>query len=403
MESKEPLRALATNCVRIAALLCELFAWVLPNNAGNKKLHPRLVRLFFMGVIVVTGSGGLVGGAAVDYFCEKGFDVIGIDNDMRKWFYGEAGSTALQTASLSARHRNFTPHQLDIRDMEGLTKVFESLSAQILAVIHCAAQPSHDWAARDPITDFSINATGTLHLLELTRRFSFEAAFIFMSTNKVYGDSPNRVELEEVDTRWTPTSSSLRFSGFDETLTIDQSTHSLFGVSKASADLLVQEYGRYFGMNTAVFRGGCLTGPNHAGVELHGFLSYLVKCTVWGRGYTIFGHKGKQVRDNIHTKDLVRVFAEYIENPMPGEVFNIGGGLQANVSMFEAIQFAERLSGKKLDWRLGAEERVGDHRWYVSDLTRVQNRFPDWTIDYDIELLLSEMVSYEEFLKARDG
>ncbi len=347
----------------------------------------------------MTGSGGLVGGAVVSSFCEAGHDVVGIDNDLRSFFFGKAGSTAQQTETLVKKYPNFRSYSVDIRDESSLGSIFRGLSRDIFSVIHCAAQPSHDWAARDPVTDFTVNANGTLNLLELTRKFAETAPFVFMSTNKVYGDAPNRTELKEEPSRWTPEKTSQWVSGYDESLSIDQCTHSLFGASKAAADLLVQEYGRYFGMNTVVFRGGCLTGPNHAGVELHGFLSYLVKCVIWGQPYTVFGHKAKQVRDNIHTKDLVSAFWRYVEDPMPGEVFNIGGGLEANVSMIEAIRMIEELAQNKLTWEVKETARTGDHRWYVSDLSRFKNRFPGWSVTRGIPEIVDEMVSYEQHNK----
>lgn len=358
--------------------------------------HPRVpTRLEVMSVVIVTGSGGLVGSAAVRMFAERGLDVVGIDNDMRKFFFGDKGSTLDQTRFLESRYSVFKSLSIDIRDYDALSKVFKDLGPSISAVVHCAAQPSHDWAAQDPLTDFSVNANGTLNLLQLSRNYAESAAFIFMSTNKVYGNRPNEVDLVETESRWTPGQTSRWVDGFDESLSIDQSTHSLFGVSKAAADLLVQEYGRYFGMNTVVFRGGCLTGPGHAGVELHGFLSYLVKCAVWDQPYTIFGHKGKQVRDNIHSDDLSEAFWSYFSDPSPGEVFNIGGGLEANVSVLEAIRYIEELSGKTLSVSTSNSARKGDHIWYVSSLTSFKNRFPGWRINYSIHQILEEMVVYE--------
>lgn len=353
-----------------------------------------------MSVAIVTGSGGLVGSATVSMFAGRGFDVVGIDNNMRQDFFGEKGSTLEQTRFLESHWSTFKSLSIDIRDYEALAKVFKDLGPSISAVVHCAAQPSHDWAAQDPLTDFSVNANGTLNLLQLSKTYADTAAFIFMSTNKVYGDRPNEVDLVETESRWTPSKTSRWAAGFDESLSIDQSTHSLFGVSKGAADLLVQEYGRYFGMNTVVFRGGCLTGPGHAGVELHGFLSYLVKCAVWNLPYTIFGHKGKQVRDNIHSDDLSEAFWSYFSEPSPGEVFNIGGGLEANVSVLEAIGYIQELSGRSLSVSMSNSARKGDHIWYVSNLTRFKNRFPEWRINYSIHQILEEMLDYETHKRA---
>ena len=349
-----------------------------------------------MSTVIVTGSSGLVGSAAVAFFAEKGFDVVGIDNDSRKLFFGEEASTKTTGLALQAKIGNFSLHEVDIRNFVGIEELFISQPSEISAIIHCAAQPSHDWAAKDPMTDFAINAVGTLNLLELTRRHSPSARFIFMSTNKVYGDRPNSIEYEEKESRWAPPKTSRWSGGFDESLSIDDSTHSLFGVSKASADLLVQEYGRYFGLKTAVFRGGCLTGPDHAGVALHGFLSYLVKCVVHGRPYTIFGHKGKQVRDNIHTKDLTEAFWRFIQEPSEGAVFNIGGGNDANVSMMEAIEITQEIAKRNLDFQISSEARKGDHIWYVSDTSKFQSAYPGWKVSIGIQQILEEMVAKEQ-------
>jgi CDP-paratose 2-epimerase len=349
-----------------------------------------------MSTVIITGSSGLVGSAAVAFFSEKGFNVVGIDNDSRKLFFGEEASTKTTGLALQAKLANFSLHEVDIREFGLIEKLFSNEGEEIFAVIHCAAQPSHDWAARDPMTDFAINAVGTLNLLEATRRHSPGARFIFMSTNKVYGDRPNSFDYEEKESRWSPPAASRWVDGFDESLSIDDSTHSLFGVSKASADLLVQEYGRYFGLKTAVFRGGCLTGPDHAGVVLHGFLSYLVKCVVHGRPYTIFGHKGKQVRDNIHTKDLIEAFWRFAQEPSEGAVFNIGGGNQANVSMMEAIELTQEIAKRDLDFQISNEARIGDHVWYVSDTSKFQAAYPGWKVSIGIQQILEEMVAREQ-------
>ena len=348
-------------------------------------------------VIVVTGSGGLVGSEAVNFFCSLGFTVVGIDNDMRASFFGSSGSTEARTRQLARRHSSFVREAFDIRDHDKARDLFRRYRSSLAGVIHCAAQPSHDWAAKNPRWDFTVNANGTLNLLEATREFAPETPFIFMSTNKVYGDRPNEFDYVEEELRWSPAPSHPWRTGFNEQLQIDQTKHSLFGVSKASADLMVQEYGRYFGMLTGVFRGGCLTGPGQAGVELHGFLSFLIKCTVNRQRYTVFGHKAKQVRDNIHSADLVELFRHFLESPGSGEVFNVGGGREANVSMIEAIQMAQTISGRRLDWTLVPEARQGDHIWYVSELSRVKSRFPEWEVRRSIEQIMTEMVDFEEF------
>lgn len=348
-----------------------------------------------MDCVIVTGSSGLVGSAAARFFSEKGMTVVGVDNDMRAYFFGPGASTLNQGARLERDYPNFLNSHVDVRNRDELREIFAKHRKRVLAVLHCAAQPSHDWAAREPITDFAINATGTLNLLELTREYCPDASFVFMSTNKVYGDRPNNIELVEESTRWSPAQGSPWENGFSEELSIDGSTHSLFGVSKASADLLVQEYGRYFGMRTVCFRGGCLTGPSHAGAELHGFLSYLVKCTVHGIPYKVFGYKGKQVRDNIHTEDLVNAFWHFIRNPTQGAVFNIGGGLSANVSMLEAIKLIQELAGRELQWTLDETHRKGDHIWYVSDLVKLQRHYPSWSVTKGIHEIVKEMVEVE--------
>lgn len=344
---------------------------------------------------MVTGSAGLIGGAASRRFHDMGYEVIGIDNNLREYFFGADGQTSSAARVLAEGLSAYQHVNLDIRDYKSLESVFQSVGPRLEAVVHCAAQPSHDWAAKEPLTDFGVNAVGTLNLLELTRLHAPEASFIFMSTNKVYGDRPNGIALVETATRWTPLDSVKWGSGINEGMPIDESTHSIFGVSKVAADLMVQEYGRYFGMNTVCFRGGCLTGPTHAGAELHGFLSYLVKCVVQGRQYTVFGYEGKQVRDNIHSEDLVDAFVQYLHHPRPAAVYNIGGGVYANVSIIEAIEKIEFLAGRRLDWKLGAEPRVGDHIWYVSDLSRFTSDFPQWKLRHTIDSTLEQMVAAE--------
>jgi CDP-paratose 2-epimerase len=346
-----------------------------------------------MSVVLVTGSCGLIGSEAVRFFHTKGFDVVGIDNDMRAYFFGEGASTSWNRERLISECPRYTHYAFDIRDHAQIETVFARYHKHIALVIHAAAQPSHDWAAREPITDFTINANGTLHLLEATRRFCEQAVFIFTSTNKVYGDRPNGLPLVEMDERWEVRDDH-RFAarGVDESMSIDDSKHSLFGASKIAADVLVQEYGRYFGLRTGVFRGGCLTGPAHSGAELHGFLAYLVLCAVKRRPYTIYGYKGKQVRDNIHSHDLIEAFWHFFSAPRSGEVYNIGGSRFANVSMLEAIRCIQELSGCKLSYTLTDQARSGDHIWYISDVVKFQNHYPDWRYTYTIEDTLREMI-----------
>ena len=346
-------------------------------------------------MILVTGAGGLIGSQAVAYYTEKCEDVIGIDNNMRSYFFGEEGNVERTIRQLknSKRYRHFSA---DIRDTSEIQRIFQTYGNEIRAVIHCAAQPSHDWASKEPQTDFSINAVGTLNLLEAYRLFCPSASFVFTSTNKVYGDGPNFLPLIERETRWDVSSEHCAHEfGIDESFGIDTTTHSIFGVSKTAADLMVQEYGRYFGLNTVCFRGGCLTGPGHQGAQLHGFLSYLVKCCVNEKKYTVFGHKGKQVRDNIHSHDLVSAFDHYIKSPRPGEVYNIGGGVFSNVSMIEAIDKVQDFSGKKLDYNIVDQSRIGDHIWYISDLRKFMMHYPEWSVTRRIDDILQEMVSVE--------
>ncbi len=345
-----------------------------------------------MAVIIVTGSGGLIGSQAVTHFAAEADTVVGIDNDMRADFFGPEASTNWVVDDLAEQLPNYRHVDADIRDTAAMEALFAEYGSDITLVVHAAAQPSHDWAARDPHTDFTVNANGTLNLLEATRRHAPDAVFVFTSTNKVYGDTPNRLPLVELDMRWEldPDHPWADF-GIPEEMSVDQSTHSLFGASKLAADALVQEYGRYFDMKTACFRGGCLTGPDHSGAELHGFLAYLVKCTVIGRPYTVFGYKAKQVRDNIHASDLISAFDHFYRRPRVAEVYNIGGGPAINCSMLEAIEISERLSGRKLDWTYSDENRIGDHIWYVSDIRRFQNHYPEWSFTYDLEAIMVEI------------
>lgn len=339
---------------------------------------------------LVTGSGGLIGSEAAKFFAEKGFDVVGIDNNMRSYFFGDEASTEWNVKKVEDQLKgSYTHYQADIRDNEAIEKIFKEHTFDV--VIHTAAQPSHDWAAKEPLTDFTVNANGTLVMLENTRLHSPDAVFIFTSTNKVYGDTPNYLPLVELEKRWEIADDHAYKDGIDETMSIDQTKHSVFGASKVAADVMVQEYGKYFGMKTAVFRGGCLTGPSHSGAELHGFLAYLIKCIYSGKKYTIFGYKGKQVRDNIHSHDLVNAFYHFYQNPRSGEVYNIGGARNSNISMLEAIEKIEKILGKKANYELSEENRIGDHIWYVSDVSKFKEHYPEWDFEYDIDAILEEM------------
>ncbi len=344
-----------------------------------------------MPTAVITGSGGLIGSEAVRYFSTAGYDVIGIENDLRASFFGADASTRHVSEGLEADLEAFRWEETDIRDTDAVDRIFRENAKSIDLVIHTAAQPSHDWAASDPMTDFTVNANGTLNLLEASRAHAPDATFIFTSTNKVYGDRPNELDLIEEERRLELPVNHEYFDGIDTSMPIDRSTHSIFGASKASADLLVQEYGRYFDMPTVSFRGGCLTGPQHAGAQLHGFLSYLMRCTVTGESYTVFGYGGKQVRDNIHSADLVAAFAAFHERPRPGAVYNIGGGRESNCSMLEAIESCEAIAGKKLGWSYAEDNRIGDHRWWISDLRPFREDYPAWDITRGIDEILREI------------
>jgi len=345
-----------------------------------------------MSIAVITGSAGLIGSEASRYFAGQGMDVVGIDNDMRRCFFGDEASTRWQRDCLE---RELGCHYLhvdsDIRDDAAIARLFRGYGADVSLVVHTAAQPSHDWAARDPRADFSVNALGTLNLLEATRRFAPNAVFIFTSTNKVYGDTPNRLPLVEQKTRWEIHPEHRYCNGISEDMSIDRTLHSLFGASKVAADVLVQEYGRYFGMATACFRGGCLTGPNHSGTELHGFLAYLVKCTASGTPYTVFGYGGKQVRDNIHSADMIQAFDHFFKSPRCGEVYNIGGGRHCNCSMLEAIQICEEIAGRPPDWSYSENSRRGDHIWWISDVAKFQSHYPGWGLTYNVLQICREI------------
>jgi CDP-paratose 2-epimerase len=345
-----------------------------------------------MSIVVVTGSAGLIGSEAARTFADQGHDVVGIDNDMRAVFFGDEASTAWNVEALQRelgpRYRHY---DLDIRDRAAILALYERLGSEIWLVIHTAAQPSHDWAAREPFTDFDINAVGTLNVLEATRRHAPEAAFIFTSTNKVYGDRPNQLPLIEQETRYEIDPSHTYTTGIREDMPIDDCLHSLFGASKVAADVLVQEYGRYFGMRTVCFRGGTLTGPQHAATQLHGFLAYVMRCVMTGTSYTVFGYKGKQVRDAIHSADLIRAFDEFARAPRVGEIYNIGGGRFSHCSVLEAIERSEQIAGKRLEWTYTEDNRIGDHIWWVGDNGRFASHYPAWRQEFDVDRILKEI------------
>ena len=351
-----------------------------------------------MSVVVVSGSGGLVGSEAARFYAGQATQVVGIDNDMRARFFGAAASTHWAVEQLQQSLDNYLHHGIDIRDAGQVNALFSTYGQDIGLVVHAAAQPSHDWAAREPVTDFTVNANGTLNLLEAAREHCPKAVFVFMSTNKVYGDRPNALPLVELDSRWeVDEAHPYHRHGIDESMSIDACTHSLFGASKVAADVLVQEYGRYFNMNTVTLRGGCLTGPGHSGTALHGFLAYLMQCTATRKPYTVLGYKGKQVRDNIHSADLIAAIDAVYRNPRQGEVYNMGGGRRSNCSMLEAIELCEKLAGRPLQWRYEETNRIGDHQWWISDTRRFEEHYPDWTPAYDIEGILRDILE-----RARD-
>jgi len=346
-------------------------------------------------VAIITGSAGLIGSEASKFFASQGLEIVGIDNDMRQVFFGAEASTDWNRQrleeSLGAKYHHYN---IDIRNWEAIAQVFQQYEKDIALVIHTAAQPSHDWAAREPQTDFTVNANGTLNLLEATRQYAPKAVFIFTSTNKVYGDTPNRLPLIEQEYRWEIDPNHTYAPGIREDMSIDQTLHSLFGASKVAADVLVQEYGRYFDMFTACFRGGCLTGPNHSGTQLHGFLAYLMKCTVTGNPYTVYGYKGKQVRDNIHSADLIASFNEFFKAPRVAEVYNAGGGRYSNCSMIEAIQICEQIAERKLNWTYADTNRVGDHIWWISDNGKFSHHYPNWQLKYNVNQILQEIYQF---------
>ena len=341
---------------------------------------------------VVTGSSGLIGSESVEFFSEKFDKVVGIDNNMRMQFFGADASTEWNTQRLLGSVSNFEHHAADIRDIDALDKIFALYGTDIKLIVHTAAQPSHDWAAREPITDFTVNANGTINLLEITRKHCPQATFIFTSTNKVYGDTPNYLPLIELEHRWEIAEDHPYYKkGIDELMSIDHTKHSLFGASKVAADVVAQEYGRYFEMNVGIFRGGCLTGPKHSGTQLHGFLSYLMKCAITGDKCTVFGYKGKQVRDNIHSWDLVNMFWHFHQSPRHGEVYNAGGGRFSNCSMAEAITICEKITAKKMNYTYSEINRIGDHIWWVSDTSKFEAHFPGWKLHYNVEDILRQI------------
>lgn len=343
--------------------------------------------------VLVTGSSGLIGSEAVEYYDRAGHQVIGVDNNMRAEFFGSQGDTTWNLHRLKDKTKHFVHHSIDIRDRESIFNLFKTAPFDL--VIHCAAQPSHDKACQIPLLDFEVNALGTVNLLEATRQFCSEAVFIHMSTNKVYGDAPNEVPLVELEKRYDYANSE-DYGGIAETCRIDRCLHSLFGASKTAADVVAQEYGRYFGLKVGIFRGGCLTGPSHSGVELHGFLSYLVKVAVTGGTYKVFGYKGKQVRDNIHSYDVIQAFEAFRSAPRPGEVYNLGGGRENSVSVLEAFDIVEQLTGYSIKWTYVDKNRIGDHICYISDLTKLKQHFPDWRITRSLTDILQEIVEAEE-------
>ena len=345
-----------------------------------------------MSVAVITSSAGLIGSEAARAFAGLGLDVVGVDNDMRRVFFGDGASTDWNRRRLEDDlGSHYVHHDTDVRDRSAIDAIFADIGGRVELVVHTAAQPSHDWAAREPFTDFDVNAVGTLNVLDAARRHCPAAPFIFTSTNKVYGDTPNRLPLVELDTRWEIEPGHTYEPGIREDMSIDTTLHSIFGASKVAADVMVQEYGRYFGMNTACFRGGTLTGPQHSATELHGFLGYVMRCTMSGTPYTVYGYKGKQVRDAIHSHDLINCFVEFFRNPRSGEVYNIGGGRFSNCSVLEAIDMCAEISGRTLDWTYTDDNRVGDHIWWIGDNGRFASHYPGWELKFDVRAILTEM------------
>ena len=345
-----------------------------------------------MSVVLITGSSGLVGSESVNFFSKKGFDVIGVDNNLRKFFFGNEGSTNKVKNNLLRNNKKFKSYNIDIRNFNNLEKIYKRYKKNISLIIHCAAQPSHDYGKNFPMLDFNVNATGTLNLLELTKKYCSSAPFIFMSTNKVYGDNPNRLNIIEKKTRWELKENDKYFKGIDEKFSIDNCTHSFFGVSKTYGDLIVQEYGKNVGLKTVCFRGGCLTGPNHSGAKLHGFLSYLVKISLAKKKYSLIGYKGKQVRDNLHSHDLVNAFWEFFKKPTSGEVYNMGGGRYSNCSIIEALDLVEEIANIKIKRDILKKPRVGDHIWYISNLSKFKKHYPNWKQKYNTKKIIKELI-----------
>ncbi len=345
---------------------------------------------------IITGSTGLIGSSTCEYYLNKKRSIIGIDNDLRKYFFGINGSNKWKEKKLR-KDKNYKHYSVDIRNKLKIFEIFKKYKKKIKAVIHTAAQPSHDWAAKEPFTDFDVNANGTLNLLEALRKYCPNASFVFTSTNKVYGDTPNFLPLEEKKLRYEIKKSHKFFKkGIDETMSIDHTTHSIFGASKAAADLLVQEYGRYFNLKTVTFRGGCLTGENHSGAQLHGFLSFLIKSIINNKNYSVFGYKGKQVRDNIHSTDVVSAFDEFIKKPLRGgKVYNLGGGRENSCSILEAIKMIEQISGKKSKYKILNKNRIGDHIWWISDNSEFKKDYPRWKIRTKLKKSIEKMISHE--------
>jgi len=345
-----------------------------------------------MNVALITGSAGLIGSETVEFLSSEFDLIVGIDNNMREEFFGAEASTLWNKVRLEREIENYRHYNADIRDESTIKKIYKEYGKDIKLVVHTAAQPSHDWAAKDPFKDFTVNANGTLVLLEMTRNYAPKAVFIFTSTNKVYGDIPNYLPLVELETRWEIDKDHTYYAnGIDENMSIDHTKHSLFGASKVAADVLVQEYGRYFDMKTGIFRGGCLTGPKHSGTQLHGFLSYLMKCAVTGERYTVFGYKGKQVRDNIHSYDLVNMFWHFYQKPREGEVYNAGGSRYSNCSMLEAIEACENITGKKMNWSYSETNRIGDHIWWISDVSKFKRHYPEWDFKFNMDDILQQI------------
>ena len=346
-----------------------------------------------MSLVLITGSCGLVGSEAAIFFSKKGFEILGVDNNARKFFFGPDGDISWIKKSLKKKIKNYNHYNIDIRNYNSLKKIFSKYKNQIKLIIHCAAQPSHDWAKNKAFIDFDVNAKGTLNLLELTKKYCSSSPFIFMSTNKVYGDNPNKLPLIEKKTRWEVNKNHKFVNGIDETMSLDSCTHSFFGVSKTYADLIVQEYGKNIGLKTACFRAGCITGPNHSGAKLHGFLSYLVKSCLTKKSYNIIGYKGKQVRDNLHSKDLINCFWEFFKKPRYGEIYNTGGGKFSNCSILEAINLVESYTNLKIKKKIISRNRVGDHIWYISNMKKFKRHYPKWKQSYSTKKIIYELIN----------